>query len=145
MFASLKNPYLPVSEWGWQIDPMGLRITLNSIYDRYQKPMFVVENGLGAVDTIDENGQIQDDYRIDYLRGHIEAMKDAVELDGVDLIGYTCWTPFDLVSASSGEMSKRYGLIYVDLDDHGNGTYRRTPKKSFGWYRDVIRSNGESL
>lgn len=144
-FASLKNPYLQVSEWGWAIDPLGLRITLNQVYDRYNKPMFIVENGLGAKDVVEKDGSIQDDYRIDYLREHIKAMKDAVELDGVDLLGYTTWTPFDLVSASTGEMSKRYGFIYVDMDDAGNGTLKRTPKKSAGWYKKVIASNGEDL
>lgn len=145
VFASLKNPHLKVSEWGWAIDPLGLRITLNAIYDRYQKPMFIVENGLGAKDVVEEDGSIQDDYRIDYLRQHIKVMKDAIDLDGVDLLGYTTWTPFDLVSASTGEMSKRYGFIHVDLDDEGNGTMKRTKKKSFDWYKKVIASNGEDL
>ncbi|MEG0592880.1 MAG: 6-phospho-beta-glucosidase, partial [Coprobacillus sp.] len=118
VFASLRNPYLKASEWGWQIDPLGLRITLNSIYDRYQKPLFIVENGLGAKDEL-INDTVQDDYRIDYMREHIKAMKDAVEIDGVDLMGYTSWGCIDLVSASTGEMSKRYGFIYVDRDDQG--------------------------
>lgn len=145
LFASTKNPYLQFSEWGWPIDPLGLRITLNHIYDRYQMPMFIVENGLGAVDKIDENGCINDEYRIHYLRDHIQAMKDAVNLDGVDLMGYTSWGPIDLISASSGEMKKRYGFIYVDLDEKGNGTYQRIKKKSFDWYKQVIASNGEKL
>lgn len=144
-FASVKNPYLKASEWGWQIDPLGLRTTLNTLYDRYQKPLFIVENGLGAVDTPDENGYVEDDYRIDYLREHIKAMKDAIELDGVDLLGYTSWGCIDLVSASTGEMKKRYGFIYVDKDNEGNGTLKRTPKKSFYWYKKVIESNGEEL
>src|SRR5699024_5205771 len=130
IFASVKNPYLEASEWGWQIDPLGLRITMNDLYDRYQKPLFVVENGLGAVDTPNENGEIVDDYRIDYLKQHVETMKEAVELDGVDLLGYTTWGVIDLVSAGTGEMKKRYGFIYVDRDNEGNGTLARSKKKS---------------
>lgn len=145
VFATLKNPYLEASEWGWQIDPLGLRITMNSLYDRYQKPLFIVENGLGAVDIPDENGYISDDYRINYLREHIKAMIDAVELDGVDLLGYTPWGCIDLVSAGTGEMKKRYGFIYVDKDNDGNGTLKRSKKKSFDWYKKVIASNGKDL
>lgn len=145
VFATLKNPYLNASEWGWQIDPLGLRITLNSLYDRYQKPLFIVENGLGAVDSPDENGNIADDYRIEYLRDHIKAMKDAVNEDGVELIGYTTWGCIDLVAASTGQMKKRYGFIYVDKDDDGNETLERRRKKSFYWYKEVIASNGEKL
>lgn len=145
LFASAKNPYLSYSEWGWPIDPLGLRITLNEVYDRYQKPLFLVENGLGAIDTPDEQGIIHDDYRIDYLATHIKAMKDAVEIDGVDMMGYTSWAPLDVVSASTGEMKKRYGYIHVDLDDHGKGSFKRTKKKSFYWYKKVIASNGEDL
>ncbi|MGX7067565.1 6-phospho-beta-glucosidase [Vagococcus fluvialis] len=144
-FDSIKNPYLESSEWGWQIDPLGLRITMNELYDRYQKPLFVVENGLGAVDIPDENGYVVDDYRIDYLRAHIKAMRDAMELDGIDLLGYTTWGCIDLVSAGTGEMKKRYGFIYVDRDDQGNGTLKRTKKKSFEWYKQVIATNGEEL
>lgn len=129
VFATVKNPYLKVSEWGWQIDPLGLRITMNNLYDRYQKPLFIVENGLGAIDHPDENGYVEDDYRIDYLREHIKAMIAAVEEDGVDLLGYTTWGCIDLVSASTGEMKKRYGFIYVDKDDEGNGTLKRSRKK----------------
>src|SRR5699024_6430871 len=140
-----KNPYLEVSEWGWAIDPLGLRTTMNEIYDRYQKPLFIVENGLGAIDKPDENGYVEDDYRINYLREHIRAMRDAVTLDGVDLMGYTSWAPIDLVSASTGEMSKRYGFVYVDRNDAGEGTLNRTKKKSFAWYKEVIASNGENL
>lgn len=140
---SIKNPYLRSSDWGWQVDPKGLRYTLNQIYDRYQKPLFIVENGYGAVDIPNEDGYVEDDYRIDYLRSHIEAMKDAVEFDGVDLLGYTTWGPIDLVSAGTGEMKKRYGFIYVDLDNEGNGTLKRSKKKSFEWYKKVIASNGE--
>lgn len=145
IFKSAKNPYLTESEWGWQIDPQGLRITLNSLYDRYQKPLFIVENGLGAVDVPNENGEIEDNYRIEYLREHIKAMKDAVEIDGVDLFGYTTWGPIDLVSAGTGEMKKRYGFIYVDRDNYGNGSLLRSRKKSFYWYKEVIKTNGEKV
>lgn len=145
VFASAKNPYLECSQWGWPIDPLGFRITLNALYDRYQKPLFVVENGLGAVDTPKKDGTVDDDYRIDYLRSHIRAMKEAAEEDGVDLIGYTPWGCVDLISATTGEMSKRYGFIYVDKNDAGEGTLKRCKKKSFDWYRDVIASNGENL
>ena len=145
VFASAKNPHLTNSQWGWPIDPLGLRITLNTLYDRYQKPLFIVENGLGAKDTPDENGFVDDDYRIEYLSSHVKAMMDAVEKDGVDLIGYTAWGWLDLVSATTGEMSKRYGMVYVDLDDFGKGTGKRIPKKSFYWYKNVIESNGDCL
>lgn len=145
IFASIKNPYLKASEWGWQIDPLGFRITMNELYDRYQKPLFVVENGLGAMDTVEDDGQIIDDYRIEYLQEHIQAMKDSIELDGVNILGYTSWGAIDLVSASTGEMSKRYGYIYVNRDDQGNGSLERSKKKSFHWYKEVIESNGENL
>ncbi|MEH7354020.1 6-phospho-beta-glucosidase [Neobacillus drentensis] len=145
LFPTLPNPYLKASEWGWQIDSLGLRITMNAIYDRYQKPLFIVENGLGAVDTPDENGYVDDDYRIKYLSEHISAMRHAVEYDGVDLLGYTVWGPIDIVSASTGEMNKRYGFIYVDRDNEGRGTLKRTKKKSFEWYKKVISSNGRDL
>ena len=145
IFASIKNPYLEASEWGWQIDPLGLSITLNAIWDRYQKPMFIVENGLGAVDTPDENGYVEDDYRIDYLAAHIKAMRDAINEDGVELWGYTTWGCIDLVSAGTGEMKKRYGFIYVDRDNDGNGSLKRSKKKSFNWYKEVIASNGASV
>ena len=145
VMKSVRNPYLEVSEWGWQIDPMGLRITLNTLYDRYQKPLFIVENGLGAIDKIEEDGSIQDDYRIQYLEAHIKALIQAVEEDGVDLIGYTPWGCIDLVSASTGEMKKRYGFIYVDKDDTGKGTLERKRKKSFEWYKEVIATNGNNL
>lgn len=145
IFTSAKNPYLSYSQWGWPIDPLGLRITLNHVYDRYEKPLFIVENGLGAKDTADENGYVEDDYRIDYLREHIKAMHDAVSIDGVDLLGYTTWGPIDLVSAGTGEMDKRYGFIYVDRDNSGNGSLRRVKKKSFEWYKKVIALNGEDL
>lgn len=142
--GGIKNPYLEASEWGWQIDPKGLRYTLNEIYARYQIPMMVVENGLGAKDVIDEDGKIHDSYRIDYLRKHIAEMKEAVK-DGVDLIGYTPWGCIDLVSASTGEMAKRYGFIYVEKYDDGSGTLARRKKDSFDWYKSVIASNGENL
>ena len=143
--ASVKNPYLKVSEWGWAIDPVGLRVTLNTIYDRYEKPMFIVENGLGAVDTVEPDGSIHDSYRIDYLRAHIEEMEKAINEDGLPLMGYTTWGPIDLVSASTGEMKKRYGFIYVDKDNDGNGTLARSRKDSFYWYKKVIASDGEDL
>ncbi|AMG48433.1 6-phospho-beta-glucosidase [Enterococcus gallinarum] len=145
LFPSIKNEHLPSTEWGWQIDPLGLRNSLNQLYDRYQKPLFIVENGLGAIDTPDENGFVADDYRINYLKKHIQAFKDAVMIDGVELLGYTTWGCIDLVAASTGQMSKRYGFIYVDRDDQGNGTLKRTKKKSFEWYKKVIASNGEVL
>ncbi|MBM6907845.1 6-phospho-beta-glucosidase [Collinsella intestinalis] len=145
LLRSAPNPYLKTEPWGRFIDPLGLRITMNDIYDRYQKPLFIVENGLGAPDEPDENGYVEDDYRIEYLREHIQAMKEAVDEDGVDLMGYTCWGPIDLVSVATGQMKKRYGFIYVDLDDEGRGTRRRTKKKSFEWYRHVIETNGEEL
>lgn len=142
--GGLKNPYLQASDWGWQIDPKGLRYTLNEIYSRYGIPLMVVENGLGARDVAEEDGTINDTYRIDYLRQHIEQMKEAVK-DGVELWGYTTWGCIDLVSASTGEMAKRYGFIYVDKQDDGTGTLERKKKKSFGWYKKVIASNGENL
>lgn len=123
---------------------MGLRITMNQLYDRYQKPLFLVENGLGAQDTLEADGSIQDDYRIDYLKQHIEAMKLAME-DGVDLMGYIAWSGIDIVSASTGEMNKRYGFVYVDKQNDGSGTLERKKKKSFYWYQKVIRTNGECL
>ncbi len=144
MVGGVKNPFLKASDWGWEIDPTGLRITLNELYDRYEVPLFVVENGLGAYDKVEEDGNIQDDYRIEYLREHINAVGEAIE-DGVEVMGYTSWGCIDLVSASTGEMSKRYGFIYVDLDDEGNGTLERKKKKSFCWYKDVIATNGEKL
>lgn len=145
IFKAVKNPYLKASEWGWQIDPLGLRITMNEMYDRYQKPLFIVENGLGAVDIPDENGLVNDDYRIDYMREHIREMVNAVEVDGVELLGYTMWGPIDLVSASTGEMKKRYGFIYVNKQDDGTGDLSRSKKKSFDWYKRVIASNGQNL
>jgi 6-phospho-beta-glucosidase len=144
LIGGVKNPFLKASDWGWEIDPEGLRISLNKLYDRYEVPLFVVENGLGAYDKVEEDGSINDDYRIDYLRSHIEAMGEAIE-DGVELMGYTSWGCIDLVSASTGEMSKRYGFIYVDKHDDGSGTLDRKKKKSFFWYKDVIATNGEKM
>ena len=141
---NLKNPYLKASDWGWQIDATGLRYVLNQIYDRYQIPIMIVENGLGAVDQLTEDGKIHDDYRIEYMRRHIEQMKEAIH-DGVDLIGYTCWGCTDLVSASTGEFKKRYGLIYVNKNDDGTGDFSRIRKDSFYWYKKVIESCGEEL
>ncbi|KAA2275003.1 MULTISPECIES: 6-phospho-beta-glucosidase [unclassified Staphylococcus] len=143
-FASLKNPYLEASNWGWQIDPVGLRVTLNQIYDRYQKPLFIVENGLGEIDEVNNDNTINDRYRIKYLSEHLNQMIEAVK-DGVPLIGYTSWGCIDIVSAGSGEMKKRYGFIYVDRDNQGNGTLNRIRKDSFYWYQKVIKTNGEDL
>ena len=141
VIVSAKNPYLKMSDWGWVIDPLGLSITMNQIYERFEKPLFVVENGLGAKDVIEADGTIQDDYRIDYMKQHIEAMYDGIQ-DGVPLLGYISWGIIDLVSASTGEMSKRYGMIYVDKDDAGSGSLERRKKKSFDWYKQVIQQNG---
>lgn len=140
-----KNPYLTMTDWGWQIDPVGLRVTLNMLYDRYQVPLFIVENGMGAKDTVEEDGSIHDPYRIDYLRRHIIEMKKAVEIDDVDLIGYTPWGCIDVVSAGTGEMRKRYGFIYVDRHDDDTGDFHRSRKDSFFWYKKVIASNGADL
>lgn len=142
---TIKNPYLPSSEWGWQIDPLGLRITLNDIYTRYRLPLFIVENGLGAKDKLNTDQTINDSYRIDYLQQHLSAMMDAVEKDGVELLGYTSWGFIDLVSAGTGQMSKRYGFVYVDLDDDGQGSGKRIKKDSYYWYQEVIASNGASI
>ena len=139
------NPYLKETPWGWPVDPLGLRHVMKEIYDRIQKPIFIVENGMGAIDELDENGIVQDDYRIDYLRDHLQAMADAIIIDGVECLGYTMWGPVDLVSLSTGEMKKRYGFIYVDMDDKGNGSLKRTPKKSYAWMKEIIASNGAKL
>ena len=144
IISGVPNPYLKSSDWGWQIDPKGLRFSLNEIYARYGLPMMVVENGLGAYDQKGEDGVVHDSYRIDYLRQHIEQMKEAVR-DGVDLMGYTPWGCIDLVSATTGEMAKRYGFIYVNKFDDGTGDLTREKKESFWWYQKVIRSNGEEL
>lgn len=147
LFAGAKNPYLPESEWGWQIDPVGLRWVLNQFWDRWGKPLFIVENGLGAKDQLVEVDGVKtvlDDYRIQYLNDHLVQAREAVA-DGVDLLGYTWWGPIDVVSASTAEVSKRYGFIYVDRNDDGSGTLDRYRKKSFDFYRDVISSNGANL
>lgn len=144
VMMGIKNPYLKASDWGWQIDPEGLRYYLNEVYNRYRVPLMVVENGLGAVDTVEADGSIHDDYRIDYMREHIRQMGEAMK-DGVDLIAYTPWGCIDLVSASTGEMKKRYGFIYVDKNNDGTGTMARSRKDSFAWYKEVIASNGENL
>ncbi|PAF17117.1 6-phospho-beta-glucosidase BglA [Terribacillus saccharophilus] len=142
---SVENPYIKASDWGWSIDPTGLRYTLNRFYDRYQIPLFIVENGFGAVDTVEEDGSIHDPQRIDYLRSHIEELMKAVNYDGVDLLGYTPWGIIDIVSFTTGEMKKRYGMIHVDRDNEGNGSMKRSKKDSFEWYKNVIGSNGEEL
>ena len=141
----VENPYIESSDWGWAIDPVGLRYALNRFYDRYELPVFIVENGFGAVDKVSEDGKIHDQYRIDYLKKHIEQMELAVNYDGVDLMGYTPWGIMDLVSFTTGEMKKRYGFIYVDRDNEGNGTLERSKKDSYDWYKKVIASNGEEL
>lgn len=140
----VKNPYLPSSDWGWQVDPVGLRISLIELYDRYKKPLFIVENGLGAKDVISEDGKIHDTYRMEYFRRHFMEIEKAVDA-GVELMGYTSWAPIDLVSASTSQMSKRYGFIYVDLDDLGEGSGRRMKKDSFYWYQKVIATNGKDM
>ena len=140
----LVNPYLPKTDWGWTVDPDGLMLALEDLYDRYQKPLFVSENGLGAIDKLEKDKSIHDDYRINYMKEHIRAMKKAIE-NGVDLFGYTMWGPIDIVSNGTGQMSKRYGIIYVDLDDDGVGSNNRYKKDSYDWYRKVIASNGENI
>lgn len=139
-----KNPHLPANEWGWQIDPVGLRYTLNHIFDRYNLPIFILENSSGFIDKLNDDFTINDPYRIDFLRQHIEQMKLAIE-DGVNVIGYTMWGPIDMISSGTSEMTKRYGFIYVDQDDYGNGTMKRYKKDSFYWYKNVIKTNGEEL
>lgn len=140
----VKNPYLESSDWGWQVDPIGLRISLIELYDRYKKPLFIVENGIGAKDVIEEDGSIHDPYRIAYFKSHFEQMKKAIE-DGVELMGYTSWAPIDLISASTSQITKRYGFIHVDQDDLGNGSGERRRKDSFYWYQKVIKTNGADL
>lgn len=142
---SVDNPYIKVSDWGWGIDPKGLRYSLNIMYERYEKPLFIVENGFGAIDELTSEKTCHDPYRIDYLKRHIETMKEAVDKDGVDLIGYTVWGCLDCISFTTGEMKKRYGFIYVDRNNDGSGTLERFRKDSFDWYRKVIRTNGENL
>lgn len=135
------NPYLTISPWGWQIDPLGFRYTFNELYDRYQVPLFCVENGLGMYDKIEKDGTIQDDYRSDYLVSHVAAMKEALH-DGVEIMGYTWWGPIDIVSVGTGEMEKRYGFVYVDRDNHGKGTNKRRRKASFETYKAIISDRG---
>lgn len=144
ILSMVPNPHLASSEWGWQIDPVGLRTLLNVLWDRYQKPLFIVENGLGAKDKPDADGVVQDDYRISYLNDHLVQVREAID-EGVEVMGYTSWGPIDLVSASKAELSKRYGFIYVDRDDSGKGTLARSRKKSFYWYKEVIATKGASL
>ncbi|EMB55898.1 6-phospho-beta-glucosidase [Streptococcus mutans] len=141
----VKNPYVKASDWDWQIDPQGLRYALNWFTDMYHLPLFIVENGFGAIDQVEADGMVHDDYRIDYLGAHIKEMIKAVDEDGVELMGYTPWGCIDLVSAGTGEMRKRYGFIYVDKDDEGKGTLKRSPKLSFNWYKEVIASNGDDI
>ncbi len=142
---SVANPYVKASEWGWNIDPIGLRYILSVLYERYEIPLFIVENGFGAIDKLEEDKSCDDSYRIEYFKNHIIEMKKAVEIDGVDLIGYTPWGCIDVVSFGTGELRKRYGFIYVDLNDDGTGTGNRYKKKSFDWYQKVVASNGEKL
>ncbi len=147
ILLGVENPYLKKSQWGWAIDPKGLRYVLNTLYDRYQKPLFVVENGLGANDVLVEGPDgptVLDDYRIQYLNNHLVQVSEAIE-DGVEVMGYTSWGCIDLVSASTAEMKKRYGFIYVDRNNDGSGTLNRYKKKSFEWYKNIIATNGESL
>ncbi len=145
IILGIKNPHLKASDWGWLIDPQGLRITMNVLYDRYQKPLFIVENGLGTNDKVETDGSVIDDDRVQYMSAHILEMEKAVVEDGIPLMGYTMWGPLDIVSASTGEMKKRYGFIRVNKDDQGNGDLTRSKKKSFDWYKQVIATNGETL
>src|SRR5699024_11172509 len=144
IMSGVKNPHLSARDWGWEIDPIGLRISLNALYNRYQVPLFVVENGLGAYDKVEEDGTIQDNYRIEYMREHIKCMGEAIE-EGVELMGYTSWGCIDIVSASTGQYAKRYGFIYVDKHDDGSSTMERKKKASFNWYKRVIDTNGREL
>jgi 6-phospho-beta-glucosidase len=144
LVSKIKNQHLKLTEWGWPIDAVGLRITLNKMYDRYQVPLFLVENGIGAKDVLSDDGKIHDTYRIEYHKEHIDAMYEAIQ-DGVELMGYTTWGCIDLISCGTSQMSKRYGFIYVDQDDYGNGTLKRIKKDSFDWYKEVIRTNGSSV
>ncbi len=139
------NPFLPKTPWGWSVDPLGLRYCLNELYDRYQKPVFVIENGLGEIDKKEEDGSVHDHYRMEYLADHLKAIRDAITIDHVPCFGYTMWGPIDLVSLGTGEMKKRYGFVYVDMDDKGNGTLERSRKDSFFWMKKVIASRGSDL
>ena len=142
---TVKNPYVKASDWGWQIDPVGLRYSLATLYERYELPIFIIENGFGAIDILDENKNCDDSYRIEYLKAHIKEMIKAMEFDGVEVMGYTPWGCIDVVSFTTGELRKRYGFIYVDKNDDGTGTGKRYKKKSFEWYKNVIKTNGEEL
>ncbi|WP_133013708.1 6-phospho-beta-glucosidase [Clostridium cuniculi] len=141
----VENPYLKTSDWGWTIDPVGLRFYLNQLYDRYEIPIFIVENGFGAIDVLKNDLTIDDDNRIEYLTNHIREMKKAIEIDGVEVIGYTTWGCIDPISFTTGEMKKRYGFIYVDRNNDGSGSLKRYKKKSFDWYKDIIKNNGENI
>ena len=140
-----QNPYLESTPWGWPIDPLSLRYLLNEIYDRYQKPLFIVENGLGFIDEVDENHFVNDTKRIEYLNNHFKEIQKAVEIDKVPVLGYTMWGAIDLVSLSTGEMAKRYGFIYVDMDDKGNGSKKRYPKASYYWMKEFLETEGKNL
>ena len=142
VFATLENPYLEKTEWGWQIDPIGLRIAMNQLYDRYQLPLMIVENGLGAKDQL-EAGEINDVYRISFLKAHLAQLELAIEKDGIEVLGYLSWSGLDIISASTGQISKRYGFIYVDMDDHGQGSYRRIPKASYYWYQSFLKEKSK--
>ena len=139
---NVPNPYVKKSDWGWQIDPIGLRYSLSALYERYEKPLFIVENGFGAIDELKEDKTCDDSYRIEYLKAHINEIENAIVNDGVDIIGYSPWGCIDVVSFSTGELRKRYGFIYVDINDDGSGSRKRYKKKSFEWYKKVIESNG---
>ncbi|MGT2835087.1 family 1 glycosylhydrolase [Streptococcus hyointestinalis] len=145
IIMGIKNPYLKTNAWGWATDPACLRLALNTLYDRYHKPLWIVENGIGWDDKLEADSSIHDTYRIDYLQQNIQSMADAIDLDGINLMGYTMWGCIDLISAGTGEMKKRYGFVYVDRDDKGNGTLKRFRKDSFFWYKKVIASNGSDL
>lgn len=142
---NVKNPFIKESDWGWAIDPIGLRYALNQFYERYELPLFIVENGFGAIDVKEEDGSVHDQYRIDYLKSHIQEMEKAINEDGVELMGYTPWGCIDCVSFTTGEMKKRYGFIYVDRNNDGSGTLERSKKDSYDWYKQVTASNGEIL
>jgi 6-phospho-beta-glucosidase len=142
--SKIKNPYLERTPWGWQIDPKGLRFVLNELYERYHLPIFISENGVGMIETLNEQNTVEDDYRCEYIRNHFLAVYEAIK-DGVEVFGYTYWGPFDIVAASTGAMSKRYGFVFVDIDDEGKGTGKLFRKQSFDWYKKVIETRGASL
>ena len=142
--TAIKNPHIPSSDWGWQIDPIGLRVSLVDLYDRYRKPLFIVENGIGLDENLNENGTIEDDFRMEYIEDHLKYVHEAI-LDGVDVMGYLYWGPIDIVSAGTGEMKKRYGFVYVDRFNDGHGTLERKIKQSYYKYKEIIETNGENL